>query len=38
MEMSADLVNWTPAVNGVVYTNSPDARFFRITLETNASP
>lgn len=36
MQMSTDLVNWTPAVNGMVYTNSPDARFFRIQLITNA--
>jgi hypothetical protein len=38
MEMSTDLVNWTASVNGMLYTNSPDARFFRISLETNASP
>jgi hypothetical protein len=38
MEISTDLVNWTPAVNGMVYTNSPDARFFRIKLVTNATP
>ena len=38
MEMSTDLVNWTPAVNAQVYTNSPDARFFRIKLATNATP
>ena len=38
MEMSTDLVNWTPAVNGLVYTNAPDARFFRIKLVTNATP
>jgi hypothetical protein len=38
MEISTDLVNWTTAVNGLVYTNSPDARFFRIKLVTNASP
>jgi len=38
MEMSTDLVNWTPAVNASLYTNSPDARFFRIQLVTNASP
>jgi len=25
MEMSTDLVNWAPAVNGMVYTNSPEA-------------
>jgi hypothetical protein len=37
MEMSTDLVNWTTAVNAAVYTNSPDARFFRIKLVTNAS-
>jgi len=35
MENSTDLVNWTPAVNGAVYTNSPDARFFRIKMVTN---
>lgn len=38
MEMSTDLVNWTQAVNAQVYTNSPDARFFRIKLVTNATP
>jgi len=38
MQMSTDLVSWTPAVNGQVYTNSPSARFFRIQLVTNASP
>jgi hypothetical protein len=38
MQMSTDLVNWTTAVNAQVYTNSPDARFFRIQLNTNASP
>ena len=38
MQMSTDLVNWTPAVNAQVYTNSPDARFFRIQLVTNAAP
>jgi len=38
MEVSADLVNWTAAVNGQIYTNSPDARFFRIKLEKNAAP
>jgi hypothetical protein len=36
MQMSTDLVNWTPAVNGMVYTNTPDARFFRIQMVTNA--
>ena len=36
MQTSTDLVNWTPAVNGMVYTNSPDARFFRIQMVTNA--
>jgi hypothetical protein len=35
MQVSTDLVNWTPAVNGTVYTNSPDARFFRIQVITN---
>jgi len=38
MEVSGDLVNWVPAVNGAVYTNSPDARFFRIKMVTNATP
>ena len=38
MQMSTDLVDWTPALNGQVYTNSPDARFFRIQLLTNISP
>jgi len=36
MQMSTDLVNWTTATNGMTYTNSPDARFFRIQLITNA--
>jgi len=35
MLTSTDLINWTPAVNGMVYTNTPDARFFRIQLLTN---
>lgn len=38
METSTDLVNWTAAVNGAVYTNSPTAQFFRITLVKNATP
>ena len=38
MQMSTDLVNWTTATNALVYTNSPDARFFRIQLNTNPSP
>ena len=38
MQISTDLVNWTPAVNGQIYTNSPDARFFRIQMVTNANP
>ncbi len=38
MQMSTDLVNWTPAVNAQIYTNSPDARFFRIQLVTNVGP
>ncbi len=38
MQMSTDLVNWTPAVNAQIYTNSPDARFFRIQLVTNVAP
>lgn len=36
MQTSTDLVNWTTAVNGMVYTNTPAARFFRIQLLTNA--
>lgn len=35
MLTSTDLINWTPAINGMVYTNTPDARFFRIQLLTN---
>lgn len=35
MEMSTDLVNWTVAQNAAVYTNTPEARFFRIKLEKN---
>ena len=38
METSTDLVNWTTAVNGQIYTNSPIAQFFRITLVKNAAP
>ena len=38
MQISTDLVNWTTAVNGQVYTNSPIAAFFRIQLIPNASP
>jgi hypothetical protein len=34
MQTSTDLANWTTAVNGMVYTNTPDARFFRIQLQT----
>jgi len=36
MQMSTDLVSWAPAINGMTYTNSPDTRFFRIQLITNA--
>ena len=36
MLTSTDLVYWTPAVNGMVYTNTPAARFFRMQLLTNA--
>jgi hypothetical protein len=36
MQMSTNLVNWTPAVNGMVYTNTPAARFFRIQSVANA--
>jgi hypothetical protein len=38
MEESTDLVNWTQAINGTTYTNSPAARFFRIRMEKNAPP
>jgi hypothetical protein len=38
MQTSTDLVNWTSAVNGQTYTNSPDARFFRIQMLTNVGP
>lgn len=38
MQVSTDLVNWTTATNGQVYTNSPTARFFRIQLATNVTP
>jgi hypothetical protein len=38
MEISTDLVNWTSATNGLIYTNSPAARFFRLKLVTNATP
>lgn len=38
MQVSTDLVNWTTAVNGQTYTNSPDARFFRIQMLTNVGP
>ena len=37
MEMSTDLVNWTVAQSAAVYTNTPEARFFRIKLEKNIS-
>ena len=35
LQTSTDLVNWTPAVNGLVYTNTPEARFFRIQMVVN---
>ncbi len=38
MQTSTDLVNWTAATSGQVYTNSPAARFFRIQLLVNATP
>ena len=38
MQTSTDLVNWTAAVNEQVYTNVPDARFFRIQIQTGVSP
>lgn len=38
MQVSTDLVNWTTASNAQVYTNSPDARFFRIQLTPNVGP
>ncbi len=36
MQVSTDLVNWSTADNGSTYTNSPDARFFRILVDKNA--
>ena len=36
MQVSTNLVDWTTAINGMVYTNSPGARFFRIQMVTNA--
>jgi len=36
METSKNLVDWIAAENGAFYTNSPDARFFRITIDKNA--
>lgn len=38
LESSTDLVNWAPAVSGATYTNTPDARFFRINVQRNAPP
>ena len=38
MQTSTDLVNWATATNGLTYTNSPDARFFRIQMLTNVGP
>jgi hypothetical protein len=35
MQTSTDLVNWTTAVNGQTYTNSPAAQFFRIQMTVN---
>jgi hypothetical protein len=35
MQTSTNLVNWASAVNGMVYTNTPDARFFRIQMQTS---
>ena len=35
METSSDLLNWTTAVNGQIYTNLSDPQFFRITLLNN---
>jgi hypothetical protein len=34
LQTSTDLVNWTNAVSGTIYSNSPDARFFRIELQS----
>lgn len=36
MLTSTDLINWTPAVNSMVYSNSPAARFFRIQMLLDA--
>ncbi len=38
MEASTNLVDWVTATNGLVYTNSPAARFFRIRMEKTANP
>jgi hypothetical protein len=35
MLTSTDLINWSPATNGMVYTNTPAARFFRIQMIVN---
>ena len=36
--LAAEVLSAAPAVNGQVYTNAPDARFFRIKMEKNAAP
>jgi hypothetical protein len=36
MQTSTDLINWASAVNEMVYTNTPDARFFRIQMQTSS--
>lgn len=33
METSTNLIQWSTATNGLVYTNSPSARFFRIKMD-----
>lgn len=38
LETSTNLIHWTTATNGIVYTNSPAARFFRIKTEKTANP
>jgi hypothetical protein len=37
MQTSTNLADWSPAANGMVYTNTPDSRFFRIQLQSGAS-
>ncbi len=38
LETSKNLVDWTLATSGEIYTNSPDARFFRIVIDKRVAP